>query len=285
MQLSDTAAASVVAALASCISLKTLKLPWKRNSSLTALPDLAALTDLKDVNLPNHLTPWKAGGFKAWDFITDGWPLDSTDIDMSFYGGATIGEWLSRCTSVQALNLRECRSLTALPNLSALKTLKTLNLMSCSSLTALPDLSALTSLQTLYLDGCESLTTLPDLSALTSLQKLILWGCSSLTALPDLSSLAGLKVEGLPQHLQAWEDGGRKSFSVPIKFQPGARVRLTGLTDEQAHLNGRGGTVVRASMRAFPANIAYVVTFDQALRDGGEREIWIPEGYLEPEPP
>ena len=76
--------------------------------------------------LPNGLTPWKEGGFKAWDFITDGWPLDSTEIDLSFYGGATLPEWLSRCTSVQTLNLSDCSSLTALPDLSALTSLKTL---------------------------------------------------------------------------------------------------------------------------------------------------------------
>ena len=40
-----------------------------------------------------------------------------------------------------------------------------------SSLTALPDLSALKSLQTLDLRGCSSLTALPDLSALTALKK------------------------------------------------------------------------------------------------------------------
>ena len=34
-------------------------------SSLMALPDLSALTDLKVDGLPNHLRPWKAGGFKA----------------------------------------------------------------------------------------------------------------------------------------------------------------------------------------------------------------------------
>ena len=33
--------------------------------SLTALPDLSALTDLKVDYLPDHLRPWEAGGFKA----------------------------------------------------------------------------------------------------------------------------------------------------------------------------------------------------------------------------
>ena len=43
--------------------------------------------------------------------------------------------------------------------------MQTLDLGGCRSLTALPDLSALTSLQTLNLYDCESLTALPDLSA------------------------------------------------------------------------------------------------------------------------
>ena len=56
-------------------------------------------------------------------------------------------------------------------------------------------------------------------------------------------------------------------------------MRLTGLPDEHAHLNGRGGTVVRAIF----AGLAGVVTFDQALEDGGERDETVPEGMLEPE--
>ena len=56
-----------------------------------------------------------------------------------------------------------------------------------------------------------------------------------------------------------------------------------GLTNEQAHLNGRGGTVVRTIFEE--AELGYVVTFDQALRDGGQREMsGVPEGDLKPEP-
>ena len=44
MDLSDEAAAAVVAGLASCTSLKTLQSPDGLNESLTALPDLSALT-------------------------------------------------------------------------------------------------------------------------------------------------------------------------------------------------------------------------------------------------
>ena len=120
---------------------------------------------------PDHLKPWKEGGFKAWDFLTDGWPTDSTEIDLSGYGGATLAEWLSRCTSVQTLNLKDCSSLTSLPDLSALVALQTLNLSYCSSLTSLPELSALVALQSLNLRGCKSLTALPDVSKLAALKE------------------------------------------------------------------------------------------------------------------
>ncbi len=93
--------------------------------------------------------------------------------------------------------------------------LKELRLFKCKSLTALPDLSALASLQTLNLRDCSSLTALPDLSALAALQELNLWGCSSLTALPDLSARKELKVENVPDHARAWKEGGFKAWSGP----------------------------------------------------------------------
>ena len=98
-----------------------------------------------------------------------------------------------------------------------------------------------------------------------------------LTSMPDLSSLAGLKVNGLPRHLQAWEDGGRKSFSA-CRFQPGARVRLTGLVNS-AHLNGRGGTVGRVDF----ATLKYTVTLDEAMDESGRRVVGVTEDKLEPE--
>ena len=36
-------------------------------TSLASLPDASSLTALKVEGLPDHLEPWRAGGFKAWD--------------------------------------------------------------------------------------------------------------------------------------------------------------------------------------------------------------------------
>ena len=194
--------------------------------------------ELKVEYLPDHLTPWKAGGFKAWGFITDGWPLDSTEIDLTRYGGATLPEWLSR-TSVQTLNLSYCKSLTALPDLSALTSLQTLSLDGCKSLTALPDSAP--RLQTLDLGYCESLTALPDLS-LTSLQRLDLRGCES-HARPVVPRPEGRAAAAAPAGV-----GGGRAQELHILHQVPARsTRLSGLPDKHAHLNGRGGTVA-ASM-------------------------------------
>ena len=92
------------------------------------------------VDLPSHLKPWETGGFKAWDFVADGWPLDSTEINLWRYSGSALPEWLSRCTSVRMLDLRDCRSLTALPDLSGHTHLRELNLNGCNRLRALPKL-------------------------------------------------------------------------------------------------------------------------------------------------
>ena len=273
--LSDTAAAAVVAGLASCTSLKTLDL-YDCSSltalpdlsaltslqtldlygcrSLTALPDLSALTSLQTLNLGAHvtadaahphgaarpvgvqrpqdaengaarpvgahaqtlrppwlrlphgaarpvlgalglptcLTPWEAGGFKAWDFITDGWPLDSTEIDLD--ARRRHSKWLSRCTSVQTLNLELLR----IPHGSARPVGAHLAADAQPLWLQLPHGAARPIGAHLAADAqplggwlrTSSLTALPDLSALTSLQTLNLYRCDSLTALPDLSALA-----------------------------------------------------------------------------------------------
>ena len=53
---------------------------------------------------------------------------------------------------------------------SSLVSLQTLEVYGCKSLSALPDLSALSSLQTLDARHCKSLAALPDMSSLASLQ-------------------------------------------------------------------------------------------------------------------
>ena len=129
---------------------------------------------------------------------------------------AHLGGALRYCGALESLQLRKMGlgdADAAAVLAGAPLGLKELTLRECKSLTALPDLSALASLQTLNLRDCSSLTALPDLSALAALQELNLWGCSSLTALPDLSARKELKVENVPDHARAWKEGGFKAWS------------------------------------------------------------------------
>ena len=90
-----------------------------------------------------------------------------------------------------------------------------------SGITALPGwLCRHAALQTLDLTWCEKLTSLPvELASLASLRLLNLQYCHALTRMPDLSGLPQLDVnpktswgeDSLPDHLEAWEAGGRKA--------------------------------------------------------------------------
>ena len=82
------------------------------------------------------------------------------------------------------------------------------------SITSLPEwVVECTELQRLSLHDCRGLTALPDtIGQLSALQEINLEGCNGLASMPDLSGLPGLKVNGLPYHLQPWEAGGRKAW-------------------------------------------------------------------------
>ena len=79
------------------------------------------------------------------------------------------------------------------------------------------------------------LTSLPErLGELKTLQTLRLEGCSGLVTLPDLSGLAQLETEGLPVHLQPWEDSGYKAGTFSSESRPSsppADVMEMGLTE------------------------------------------------------
>ena len=87
-----------------------------------------------------------------------------------------------------------------------------------ATLASLDGLSSCAGLQTLELWRLVSLTSATGLTGCAALKKLDFKpggrNCEKLSSMPDLSSLAGLEVVGLPSHLQAWEDGGRKRFEL-----------------------------------------------------------------------
>ena len=56
-------------------------------------------------------------------------------------------------------------------------------------------------------------------------------------------------------------------------------MRLTGLPDRTAHLNGRSATVKSFN----PGKGKYIITLDEAM-ENGKRDVTVSEGNLEAEP-
>ena len=159
---------------------------------------------------------------------------------------------LASLASLRTLNLICCFALTRLPDLSGLPQLKVEDLpdhlkawgaggrmamdadtgwaedpfpadateisLSGLRIAELPEwLCRHASLRTLHLEHCYKLTSLPaELASLASLQTLNLIG-TALTRMPDLSGLPLLNVYMyLPDHLHAWEAGGRKAGTFDL---------------------------------------------------------------------
>ncbi|WMV28561.1 hypothetical protein MTR67_021946 [Solanum verrucosum] len=96
---------------------------------------------------------------------------------------------------LKVMNLRRCRQLKEIPDLSGLQ-LEKLILEDCNELVKIhPSIGDLTMLTLLNIKGCKNLLAFPDdVSGLKRLEVLILSGCSSLTKLPeDLSGWKSLR--------------------------------------------------------------------------------------------
>ncbi|KAG0615448.1 hypothetical protein M758_5G041800 [Ceratodon purpureus] len=99
---------------------------------------------------------------------------------------------LEACPNLLTLNLKECNSITTLPDsIGRLSRLQTLDLDLCKSLQKLPSsIGQLTALEVLRLYRCKSLEALPDtFTALSALRWLSVCGCSSFPELPTTFGL------------------------------------------------------------------------------------------------
>eukprot|EP00261_Vitis_vinifera_P032116 XP_019073359.1 PREDICTED: putative disease resistance RPP13-like protein 1 isoform X2 [Vitis vinifera] len=79
---------------------------------------------------------------------------------------------LLKLTSLRKLVIKECQSLSSLPEMGLPPMLETLRIEKCHILETLPEGMTLnnTSLQSLYIEDCDSLTSLPIISSLKSLE-------------------------------------------------------------------------------------------------------------------
>ena len=72
------------------VSLTSLKL-WGCNS-LIMLPDLSALPNLEITNVPTWLFEWELCGRKAYNMMTDGFPSQPTELNLSRFQGSALPE-------------------------------------------------------------------------------------------------------------------------------------------------------------------------------------------------
>ncbi|CAN1766729.1 Disease resistance protein L6 [Linum perenne] len=123
---------------------------------------------------------------------------------------------LRRLKSLRSLEMKACKSLRRLPNLSGLDNLETLDVSGCIRLVDVTGLDRLESLQKLNMSNCWWIEELPDISGMKSLDildvseciKLIkvggleklkslgelrMAGCKSIKKLPDMSQLEDLR--------------------------------------------------------------------------------------------
>ncbi|XP_033131205.1 putative disease resistance protein At4g11170 [Brassica rapa] len=125
--------------------------------SLKSLPSRFCTTYLVELNLPN------------------------SSVETLWNGTQDLG-------NLRRMNLRGCRRLLEVPNLSKATSLEKLNLDNCESLVDLTDsVRHLNNLGVLELSGCKKLKNLPNNINLRLLRTLHLEGCSSLEDFPFLS--------------------------------------------------------------------------------------------------
>ena len=119
----------------------------------------------------------------------------------------------TKLTKITQLNLSSCYKIKKIPPISALTSLQMLKLDNCADLESLPEEWApLSSLWSIDLDECRKLTALPaGWSSLSALERLKLKNLWCVARVPDLSALTELKIEGLPEHLKEWKEGGHKA--------------------------------------------------------------------------
>jgi hypothetical protein len=129
-------------------------------------------------------------------------PPTLTELQMSCDDVLQLPASLGQLTSLEVLDLSNCRRLARLPDaIGQLSALQTLRLRSCRSLRALPaSIGRLSTLRTLDLHSCDALAALPDsLGELPGLQTLDVSSCKRLTLLPAsfdrLRSLSTLNMQ------------------------------------------------------------------------------------------
>ncbi|GAU33923.1 hypothetical protein TSUD_357220 [Trifolium subterraneum] len=174
----------------------------------------------------------------------------------------TGSRWVTVDIASQGMNLRECKKLIKLPDLSGASKLKWLHLSGCESLCEVnPSVFSNDTLVALMLDRCIKLPNLISVKHLTSLEKIDVYGCSSL----KVFSLSSDSIERLnlsntgTEVLHSSIGGMRKLLSLNLEG-----LRLQNLPNELSCL--RSLTDLRLSDCDLVTKSKLETVFDVELR-------------------
>ena len=215
--------------LSGCAGLQTLTLEWL--DSLASVDGLSGCTGLQTLTLWRLESLASVAGLSGCaglqtltlQYLDSLASVDSLSgcaglqtLTLSRLDSLASVDVFSGCAGLQTLTLSRLDSLASVDSLSGCAGLQTLTLSRLNSLASVDGLSGCAGLQTLTLEDLKSLASVDGLSGCAGLQSLEFKEESvlmdKLASMPDLSALVSLKVKGLPSHLQAWENSGRKRF-------------------------------------------------------------------------
>jgi Leucine-rich repeat (LRR) protein len=144
--------------LSDLTSIQSLHLLY--SDDLERLPDLHKLSRLEklDIGYCSSLREWNTGGLRLFgvDLHIAGTFLRLKTLDLHNVRCTKIPD-LSSFPQLSELNIRRCWELTSLTSSAPLTALKRLEIFECRSLRALPDVNHLVSLSTLELSGSSKL--------------------------------------------------------------------------------------------------------------------------------
>ncbi|GLT37491.1 hypothetical protein SLA2020_118040 [Shorea laevis] len=130
-------------------------------------------------------------------------PPNLRNLTITLYGGEKCPSWMEPSLSesfslnnLVDLKIKSCEKLKSIPILSGLSSLQQLNIRQCRELTRIGDGACAfpTSLSRLSIQYCPRLETIGDsISTLTCLEELDLCGCEDLRPIPSVNGLSSLK--------------------------------------------------------------------------------------------
>ncbi|KAI9127442.1 hypothetical protein K1719_002001 [Acacia pycnantha] len=163
------------------LKMKNLKMLVVRNACFSGSPKY----------LPNSLRwfEWKGYAFNFFPVC----PTQLVYLDLSYSSCEFLQTSNKKFPNLSRMNLRNCKFLQQILDLSGASNLKELWLDGCTNLIEIHDsVGCLNNMRVLSAIGCKNLKIFPSRLSLTSLEHLNLRGCSSLQTFPEISRASNL---------------------------------------------------------------------------------------------